>query len=137
MSIRYGTVMEKKEALQMNAIQLAYLGDCVWEMIVRYELVKKRLSVHHMHKECVKLVNARAQADIMRMLDTICSEEEREIVRRGRNSHPGHTVPHNQNPEDYALSTGFEALFGFLYLTGNDERIKQIIQIIKEVYFHG
>ena len=56
-----------------------------------------------------------------------------EIVRRGRNAHARHPVPKNQNPDDYAMSTGFEALWGFLYLTGQNERIHLLIKYINEV----
>ena len=62
-----------------------------------------------------------------------CVYKEREIVRRGRNAHARHPVPKNQNPDAYAMSTGFEALWGFLYLTGQNERIHMLINHINEV----
>ncbi|MER2053955.1 MAG: ribonuclease III domain-containing protein, partial [Clostridia bacterium] len=69
------------------------------------------------------------------MLSRICgslNDTETEIVRRGRNAHPKHTGPRNQQPENYAASTGFEALLGYLYLTGQNDRIRALYQIIKE-----
>ena len=133
MSLRSGRLLDVHEAMQMNALQLAYLGDSVWELIVRYELIVQKLNVQHMHQNCVKMVNACSQAKILLFLMEILSEQEKEIVRRGRNAHTRHPIPKNQNPDDYAMSTGFEALFGFLYITGQNERICQLIKYIKEV----
>ena len=65
MSLRFGKGMEQQEALQLNALQLAYIGDSVWELIVRYKLIMKRYNVRHMHKECVSMVNAHSQAVIL------------------------------------------------------------------------
>ena len=125
--------MDEHEASLMNALQLAYIGDSVWELIIRYDLIIRKLNVQHMHKECVKYVNAHSQAVILASIADLLTEQEREIVRRGRNTHARHPVPKNQNPDDYAMSTGFEALWGFLYLTGQNERIEQLIKSINEV----
>ena len=132
MSLRLGKRMDEKEAFQLNALQLAYMGDAVWETIIRYDLVLQKLKVHHLHQESVRRVNAGAQAEILTWIADSLSEREAEIVRRGRNAHPKHTVPKNQQAEDYAVATGLEALFGYLYLSGQDERIESIIQRIKE-----
>ena len=115
--------MEEKEAGLMNVLQLAYIGDAVWEMFVRNYLIRKGLNVHHMHSECIRQVNAGAQASFIRELEEELTPAERELVRRGRNAHTHHPVPKNQNPEDYAMATAFETLIGYLHLTGNDERI--------------
>ena len=132
MSLRFGTIMAEKEAFQMNALQLAYLGDTVWERIIRHELITHKYNVHHMHKRCVDLVNAHSQSIILHSFQEKLSDTEKEIVRRGRNAHAKHTVPRNQNPDEYAASTGFEALFGYLYLTGQDDRISVLVNHIKE-----
>ena len=133
MSLRFGKVMDKHEALQLNALQLAYIGDSVWELIVRYKLIMKRYNVRHMHKECVSLVNAHSQAMILQKIQEELDETESEIVRRGRNAHTKHSAPRNQDPDEYAASTGFEALFGYLYLTGQNDRISELVTIIEEV----
>lgn len=133
MSLRFEKMMEQHDALQLNALQLAYLGDSVWELIVRYNLIMQRYNVHHMHKSCVNLVNAHSQSELLRIIQNELDETETEVVRRGRNAHARHTVPKNQNPDEYAAATGFEALFGYLYLTGQNERISQLVSIIKEV----
>ena len=133
MSLRFNRYMDEHEASQLNALQLAYLGDSVWELIIRYELTFQKLNVQHMHRECVKHVNARSQAEILLSISNNLTETEQEVVRRGRNAHARHPVPKNQNPEDYAISTGFEALFGYLYLTGQDKRIHLLINQMREV----
>ena len=133
MSLRFERLMEEHEAAQMSALQLAYLGDSVWELIIRYDLTVRKLNVHNMHKNCVNMVNARSQSQILSSIYDILSEREQEIVRRGRNTHAKHPVPKNQNPDDYAQATGFEALFGYLYVTGQNERIQQLVNHMKEV----
>ena len=133
LSLRFERMMEEHEAAQMNALQLAYLGDSVWELIIRYDLTVRKLNVHNMHKNCVNMVNARSQSQILSSIYDILYEREQEIVRRGRNAHAKHPVPKNQNPDDYAQATGFEALFGYLYVTGQNERIQQLVNHMKEV----
>ena len=137
MSLRFGKGMEQQEALQLNALQLAYIGDLVWEMIVRYKLILKRYNVRHMHKECVSMVNAHSQAVILQKIQEELNETESEIVRRGRNAHAKHSAPRNQDPDEYAASTGFEALFGYLYLTGQNDRISRLVSTIEEVSENG
>ena len=130
MSLRINGLMRPEEAVMLNGLQLAYLGDSVWETIIRHHMVKKKMNVNHMHKETVKLVNAGSQAGFLSLIYDMLSETEKDIVRRGRNAHPRHTIPKNQEPENYAASTGFEALIGYLYLIGSDDRIREIYQII-------
>ena len=137
MSLRFERIMEPKDAIQMNALQLAYLGDSVWELIVRYQLACRKYNVRHMHQKCVELVNAHAQAQILLSLYPMLDDTETEIVKRGRNAHAKHPVPRNQNPDEYAMATGFEALFGFLYLTGNNTRIQNLVGNINEVNENG
>ncbi len=113
----------EKDAGLMNVLQLAYIGDSVWELFVRNHLIRKGLTVHHMHSECISHVNAKAQAAYIRSLADELTPEESELVRRGRNAHSHHPVPKNQDPEDYAMATAFEVLIGYLHLTGKNERI--------------
>ena len=130
-------MMEKQDAVRLNALQLAYLGDSVWELIVRYKLIMQKFNVHHMHKDCVSLVNAHSQAVILQEIQDELDDTEKEIVKRGRNAHAKHSAPRNQDPDEYAASTGFEALFGYLYLTGQNDRINKLVNIIKEVSENG
>ena len=133
LSLRFDVLMDECDAGRMNALQLAYLGDTVWELIVRYELIIHRFNVHHMHKKCVDLVNAHSQSCILDAIKDRLNDTETEIVRRGRNAHPKHAAPRHQNPDEYAASTGFEALFGYLYLTGQNDRIRELVKHIREV----
>ena len=133
MSLRFGVQMDEKEAIQMNPLQLAYLGDSVWELIVRYRLINQKMTVHHMHQRCISLVNAHSQANILHLIQNNLSLTEQDIVRRGRNAHAKHPAPRHQNPDEYSASTGLEALFGFLYLTGQNERISFLLDQIQEV----
>ena len=130
LSLRLCGTYSAKDAALMNALQLAYIGDAVWETVVRDMMIHRGLSVRHMHSACVRHVNAHAQACFLHQLTDLLDEQEQEIARRGRNAHAHHAAPKNQDPGDYAASTGFEALIGFLFLTGRDERILQLAEIL-------
>ena len=132
MSLRFNRRMTEQEAMQMSPLQLAYIGDSVWEMIIRVELVFRKLNVHHLHEGSVRRVNAAAQAASAGRIRPFLDAGEEETFRRGRNAHTKHPAPKNQNPDDYAAATGFEALLGYLYLTGQDARIENLVQIITE-----
>ena len=123
-------LFSEKDVSLMNVLQTAYIGDTVWELIVRNHLIRKKLNVHHMHSECIQYVSAWAQASFMSMILPELNSEEADLVRRGRNAHAHHPVPKNQNPEDYSLATAFETLLGYLYLTGKEERIEYFSNII-------
>ena len=125
-----GEPFPEKDASLMNVLQIAYIGDTVWELIVRNYLIRKKLNVHHMHSECISYVSARAQASFMQMILPELNSCECDLAKRGRNAHSRHPVPKNQSPEDYAMATAFEALIGYLYLTGKTERIEYLANII-------
>lgn len=131
MSLRFDALMDERDAFLLNPLQLAYIGDSVWELMIRYQMIMRKYNVHHMHQKCVSLVNAHAQAQLLSRIQDTLTEREAEIVRRGRNAHPKHAAPRNQSPEEYAAATGLEALFGFLYLTGQDQRIRVLFQSIE------
>ncbi len=122
--------VSEREAGLINVLQLAYIGDAVWELIVRNHLIRKGMNLHHMHSECIRRVNAGAQAGYIQALAERLTQDETELVRRGRNAHAHHPVPRNQNPEDYAMATAFEVLIGYLHLTGKDERIAVFAETI-------
>lgn len=108
---------------------LAYLGDAVYELLVRQYLVRKGPDkIHKIHKEAVKYVRADTQARVLHALEESLSPEERDIVRRGRNAKTGH-LPPNASMIDYRYSTGFESLVGYLYLAGNKKRLQEIINL--------
>lgn len=114
----------------LSPLQLAYIGDAVYELFVRtYLLGTKNISVNELHKEAIEYVKAKAQADIIHNLEDKLTEEEWQMVKRGRNAKSG-TAPKNANLLDYKYATGFETLVGFLYLTERYDRILEIFSII-------
>jgi ribonuclease-3 family protein len=116
---------------------LAYVGDAVFELYVRCLLAAK--AGGHMdaiHHRAVESVKADAQAKMLRALEDFLTEEELDIVRRGRNSKCGH-VPKNASVIDYRYSTGFECLIGFLYLEGNTLRLEEIFRHLEHYILNG
>lgn len=114
----------------LSPLQLAYIGDAVYEIFIRTFLIgKKNISVNELHKEAIEYVNAKAQADITHYLEDKLTEEEWQMVKRGRNAKSG-SAPKNANFLDYRYATGFETLIGFLYLNGKYERILEIFGMI-------
>jgi len=105
---------------------LAYIGDAVLELLVRAHMVKNsRYKINTLHNMTVDHVKAENQARIVHALHIYLNEDEREIIRRGRNAKGN--VPKNVSPGDYHLSTGFEALLGHLYLKGDVERLYELV----------
>ena len=117
----------------INIITLAYLGDSIYEVYIRESLLKNGLCrVDDMQKEAVNYVSARSQAKILDELlnNNYLTEEEIEIVKRGRN-YKRSTHPKNTDIITYKLSTGFESLIGYLYLSNQKERLKEILEHIE------
>ena len=119
-------IKNEKEINMMSPLTWAYVGDSVYELYIRTYLANTtNLNPHKMHVESIKYVKAGAQARILKSLNL--SDEEKDIVRRGRNTQ-NHHLPKNASLEEYAYSTGFEALLGFLYLNKKDERLSEILE---------
>lgn len=120
---------ELSEVNMLSPLVWAYVGDSVYEMFVRTNLVNNsNAKPHKLHLESIKYVKAKAQAEILEKIFDKLTSKEREIVRRGRNTE-NHHVAKNANVADYAYSTAFEALIGYLYLTHQDERLKEILDM--------
>ncbi len=124
-------IIERKkdfmDVKMLSPLTWAYIGDSVYEMYIRTYLVNKtNLKPHKLHIESIKYVKAKSQADILKKIEYILTDEEKDIVRRGRNAE-NHHLPKNADPADYMYSTAFEALIGYLYLTKQDERLKEIL----------
>ncbi len=116
----------EKEINMMSPLTWAYVGDSVYELYIRTYLSNTtNLNSHKMHVKSIKYVKAKAQSEILKQLDL--TDEEKDIVRRGRNTE-NHHLPKNASIEDYAYSTGFEALIGYLYLNKNDGRLEEILK---------
>ena len=113
---------------QMNPLQLAYLGDTVHDLYVRSMLTARGMSVGAMHKQAVRMVSAFAQARMLEAIADDLTEQEADIARRGRNAQAKHAAPKHADPADYAHATGLEALWGYLYVTGQNERIQTLIK---------
>lgn len=114
----------------LSPLTWAYVGDSVYELLIRTHLVNKtKLKPHRLHIEAIKFVKAKSQADILKRLEGHLTDEEKDIVRRGRNAE-NHHLPKNANVEEYMYSTAFEALIGYLYLSKKDERLKEIFDLI-------
>ncbi len=125
-------INREKEEVDINLLSpltWAYVGDAVYELYVRTNLVDKtKLKPHKLHIESIKYVKAKAQADILKGIMGKLTEEEKDIVRRARNAE-NHHLPKNAEPEDYMYSTAFEGLIGYLYLCKKDERLKEILEM--------
>jgi ribonuclease-3 family protein len=121
--------LSKTEAKQFSPLTLAFLGDAVYSLLVREMLLKTaNRPTNALHKESIKLVNANCQAEMIKKVLPLLTEEEEAIFKRGRNAHSGH-VPKNQSDADYRYATGLETLYGYLYLIGDFERIMYIFNI--------
>ncbi len=117
----------------LSPLTLAFVGDGVYELLVREYLVSQgNCPVKKLHSRKVELVRCQAQAQALSTLWPQLSEEEQQVVLRGRNAHVGH-APKNAPLADYHGATGLEALFGYLYLSGNTQRVREIFsQILKD-----
>lgn len=111
---------------QTAPLKLAYIGDAVYEILVRrYLLESFPGNVNKIHKEATRYAKAEGQAGSLRKIEELLTEEEKNIVRRGRNSKSG-TIPKNAKLQDYKYATGYEALIGYLYLLKRHERINYL-----------
>ena len=115
---------------QLSPLNLAFVGDCVYEMLVRETLVcDANRPVNDLHRESVKYVSAKAQTEAFNKIKDILTEEETAQFKRGRNAKVGHS-PKSATDAEYHTATGVEALFGYLYLSGNLERIQELFKLI-------
>lgn len=120
----------KEEIEIMSPLTWAYIGDCVYELYVRNKLVNEtNLKPHKLHIEAIKYVKAKSQAEKLKEIYETLTEEEKDVVRRGRNAQ-NHHLPKNSNVQEYMYSTAFEALIGYLYLTKQNERLGEIFNKI-------
>ncbi|MBO8172729.1 MAG: Mini-ribonuclease 3 [Bacillaceae bacterium] len=116
----------------VNSLALAYMGDAVLEVYVRSHLIAEgSVRPNRLHRDAIRYVSARAQADVVRKIFERFTEDEQDIIKRGRNAKSA-TVPKNVSVSDYRLSTGFECLIGYLYLQGNQPRLDQIMDWLFE-----
>jgi ribonuclease-3 family protein len=113
--------------LLLPPLALAYVGDVVFELFVRTRLIERgHVKVGDLHKQAVTYVRAKGQAAALASLQASLSDQEQDVVRRGRNA-KGHSTPRGSDAAEYAAATAFETLVGFLYLSGRDERLAQVL----------
>ncbi|MCL2036680.1 MAG: ribonuclease III [Oscillospiraceae bacterium] len=126
------TQITKQQAKGYSPLVLAFLGDGVYELLVRQKLISKAESVgmpvRKLHSQTVEKVRASYQAKGVRSIESLLSEEEADILRRGRNANS--YVPKSASVSDYRLATGLETLFGYLHLIGEHERIQELFEVI-------
>ena len=132
MGLRETAPLTPEEARLMNPLQLAYMGDTVWELLIRSRAMARRLTVRHMHLAAVSGVNAKAQAEALARIADALTDAEADVVRRGRNAHPHHASPKHQDPADYKAATGLEALIGYLYASGQEERLMELFRLARQ-----
>ena len=118
----------KEEIELMSPLTWAYIGDAVYELFIRNKLINEtNLKPHKLHIEAIKYVKAKSQAEKLNEIYETLTDEEKDIVRRGRNTQ-NHHLPKNSNVQEYMYSTAFEALIGYLYLTKQYTRLTEILQ---------
>lgn len=118
------------DAKQLSPLNLAFIGDCIYEILVRETLVAQaNRPVNDLHRESVKFVSAKAQTQAYEKIRDLLTEEETAQFKRGRNAKTGHS-PKSATGAEYHTATGMEALFGYLYLTEQTDRIKELFTVI-------
>lgn len=119
--------ISEKDVDELSPLVLAYIGDAVFELYIRTYLVCKGNSpVHVLHKQSIHYVKAKAQSDIVHILIDFLTDEEKNVVRRGRNA-KSNTIPKNADVTEYKYATGFESLLGYLYLKRQYPRLMQVL----------
>ena len=114
----------------LNPVTLAFMGDSVFELMVRSWLcLHGKAKVKDLHRATVKFVAAPAQARRFQSIEPLLTQEEQDVFRRGRNTAP-HSVPKAATRGEYQIATGLEALFGYLYLQGNTQRLNELFELM-------
>lgn len=120
--------IESQDIRTYSPLTLAYIGDAIFDVIIRSILVNKgNTAVNNLHKRASSIVKAQTQSDMVKAIMDELTEEEQDYYRRGRNSKP-HTKAKNASTIEYLDATGFEAIMGFLYLTGNMDRACELVK---------
>ena len=127
--IREAFDLPEKDPKQYSPLALAYIGDGIYDLIIRTMVGEQgNARVNQLHKKVSGMVKASAQAELVHKIETLLTEEERGVYKRGRNA-KSYTMAKNASVTDYRHATGFEALVGYLYLSHQFERILELVQI--------
>ena len=121
-------MISKGDISQMSPLVWAYMGDAVYEKFIREYVIRQGLCKNGLlHKKSIKYVSAKGQSQILKEIEDLLTDEEKDIGRRGRNSNP-HSRAKNADIVEYKYATGFEALIGWLYLNEKEERLEEILK---------
>ena len=124
------SILEKRDVNQYSPLTLAFLGDAVYEQLVREKIVlTANMPVGKLHKAAVEKVRAAYQSRAVDLIESLLTDDELAVMKRGRNA-TSNTVPKSSNPIEYRRATSLETLFGYLHLLGNSERIVELFDII-------
>jgi len=126
--------LEEIDIVNYSPLTLAYIGDAIYELVIRTIVVDEaNRSVNKLHKDSASLVKADAQAHMIDFLQGQLSEEEMSVYKRGRNA-KSYTKAKNATYASYRNATGFEALMGYLYLSGKSDRMMELIKSAIDEY---
>ena len=124
--------IERDKLLSLSSLGLAHLGDSVYEIMVRSWLcLHGTAKAKDLHRATVRYVAAPAQAKRVTRILPVLTQEEQDVFRRGRNTAP-HSVPKAASRGEYQTATGLEALFGWLYLQGQTQRLNELFALMME-----
>lgn len=130
-----GTVLTKTQAMQINAVTLAFVGDAVYSLYVRERLTREVGGKSaDLQRSAARIVSAKGQSDFLDKLLPLFTEEEADVFRRAKNAKKG-TKSKNASHLEYNRSTGFEAVLGYLYLTGETARIHELLAVSNKEEF--
>ncbi len=119
----------EEEVNLLSPLTWAYVGDAVYELYIRKKLVEEtNMKPHKLHIEAIKYVKAKSQAEKLEKIYENLTDEEKDIVRRARNTQ-NHHLPKNSNVQEYMYSTAFEALIGYLYLMNRFNRLDELLKL--------
>ena len=128
-SISCAFELQEKDWTQYSPLTLAYIGDCVYDLVVRTVLVKRaNKPTDLLHRETAQVVRAVAQSEAARRLMEAFTPQEMAVYRRGKNARP-HTTAKHATKKEYLQATGLEAVLGYLYLDGQYERVVQLVKM--------
>lgn len=128
--------LSPREAALKNPLALAFLGDTVWDLLVRSRLLLGGVKPAGLHREAAARVNAAAQARAMAAVEGSLTEAEGDVARRAQNAHCRHAVPRNQRPYDYARASALEAVLGYLALSGQEARARALFDIAAPILYN-
>ena len=121
--------LTEQEVRSYSALAFAYIGDSVYELIIRTMITSKGNNrPNKYHQQVIQYVNANAQTRMMDKIKPLLTEEEKTMFRRGRNA-KSISCAKNQSHHDYRIATGFETLIGYLYMTGQMGRIMELVSV--------